>query len=141
MRWTVIVPFLFLFAVGCGLLRLLIGLTAAEAAYAAAESGAVAAWTIADSEACAIWQTAADAAWYATPWKFLGQLCRKAGLGDEPRRVLAELSELRTVDVILSTKTGPKLRTRCTTQPTAHQKTLLDHMGWKLPESLRPMEM
>ncbi len=33
------------------------------------------------------------------PWKFLGQLCHRAGLGDEPRRVLQELSELRVVEV------------------------------------------
>lgn len=74
-------------------------------------------------------------------WKFLGQLCRKAGLGDEPRRVLAELSQLRTVDVILPTRNGPELRHRCITQPTALQKILLDHLGWKLPESLRQMEL
>ena len=74
-------------------------------------------------------------------WKFPGQLCRKAGLGDEPRRVLAELSELRAVDVILPTKDGPEIRTRCIAQPTPHQKILLDHLDWKLPESLHPSEL
>ena len=34
-------------------------------------------------------------------WKTLAQLCRRAGLGDEPRRVFDELGELRMVDVIL----------------------------------------
>ncbi|MEW5918956.1 MAG: IS1634 family transposase [Gemmatimonadota bacterium] len=74
-------------------------------------------------------------------WKFLGQLCQKAGLGDEPRRVLAELSELRTVDVVLTTTTGQELRTRCITQPTDHQKILLEHLGWELPKTLRPTPM
>jgi transposase len=74
-------------------------------------------------------------------WKFLGQLCMKAGLGDEPRRVLAELSELRTVDVVLATKDGREIRTRCITQPTDHQKILLQHLGWELPKSLRPIQM
>lgn len=74
-------------------------------------------------------------------WKFLGQLCQKAGLGDEPRRVLAELSELRTVDVVLTTKTGQELRTRCITQPTDHQKILLEHLGWELPKTLRQTPM
>jgi hypothetical protein len=74
-------------------------------------------------------------------WKFLGQLCVKAGLGDEPRRVLAELSELRTVDVVLTAKDGREIRTRCITQPTDHQKIILDRLGWELPKSLRPIQM
>src|SRR3990172_3956734 len=36
-------------------------------------------------------------------WKTLGQLCRQAGLGDEPRRVLDELAEIRLVHVVLPT--------------------------------------
>src|SRR5882672_707895 len=39
-------------------------------------------------------------------WKTLGQLCRQAGLGDEPRRVLDELAEIRLVDVVLPTRDG-----------------------------------
>src|SRR5208283_5354815 len=69
-------------------------------------------------------------------WKFLGQLCQKAGLGDEPRRVLAELSELRAVDVILPTKDGGELRTRCVTQPSDHQNILLNHLDLELPGRL-----
>ena len=69
-------------------------------------------------------------------WKFLGQLCQRAGLGDEPRRVLDELSELRVVDVILPTKDGCELRTRCVTQPSDHQKILLQRLGLELPTCL-----
>jgi transposase len=69
-------------------------------------------------------------------WKFLGQLCQKAGLGNEPRRVLEELSELRAVDVVLTTKAGHDIRTHCVTQPSDHQKILLDRLGWKLPGRL-----
>ena len=65
----------------------------------------------------------------------------KAGLGDEPRRVLAELSELRTVDVVLVTKDGREIRTRCITQPADHQKIILEHLGWELPTSLRSIQM
>lgn len=32
-------------------------------------------------------------------WRRLGQMCQAAGLGDEPRKVFAELSELAVVDV------------------------------------------
>jgi transposase len=74
-------------------------------------------------------------------WKFLGQLCRKAGLGDEPRRVLAELSELRSVDVLLPTKDGRELRTRCVTRPSDHQKILLNQLGFKLPGRLHPTDL
>ncbi len=74
-------------------------------------------------------------------WKFLGQLCQKAGLGDEPRRVLAELGELRAVDVILLTKEGRELRTRCITQPSEHQKILLDHLGLELPGRLHSTDL
>ncbi len=74
-------------------------------------------------------------------WKFLGQLCQKAGLGDEPRRMLAELGELRAVDVILLTKEGRELRTRCITQPSEHQKILLDHLGLELPGRLHSTDL
>jgi transposase len=74
-------------------------------------------------------------------WKFLGQLCQKAGLGNEPRRVLAELSELRVVDVVLPTKDGCELRMRCVTQPSDHQKILLERLGWELPSHLHSSEL
>jgi transposase len=74
-------------------------------------------------------------------WKFLGQLCAKAGLGHEPRRVLSELSELRAVDVVLCTRDGQQIRTRCLTQPTDHQKILLNQLGWELPNQLHPIQM
>ena len=74
-------------------------------------------------------------------WKFLGQLRHRAGLGDEPRRVLAELAELRAVDVVLPTKDGPEIRTRCVTQPTDHQKTLLDCRGPTLPKKKKKIDL
>ena len=74
-------------------------------------------------------------------WKFLGQLCQKAGLGNEPRRVLDELSELRAVDVVLTTKDGRELRTRCVTQPSDHQKILLERLGWELPGRLSQYDL
>jgi hypothetical protein len=50
--------------------------------------------------------------------------------------VLAELSELRVVDVVLPTKDGCEIRTRCVTQPSAHQKILLERLGLELPAHL-----
>jgi len=71
----------------------------------------------------------------------LGQLCRNAGLGDEPRRVISELSEIRLVDVVLPTKGGPEIRTSCVSRPTEHQKILLDKLGLRLPTRIRTQEM
>lgn len=70
-------------------------------------------------------------------WKTLGQLCVRAGLGDEPRRVLAELSDIRMVDVVLPTDTGHEIRSRCVARPSEHQRILLDKMGLKLPTRIR----
>ena len=74
-------------------------------------------------------------------WKTLAQLCRRAGLGDEPRRVFDELKELRVMDVILPTSEGIELRRRCVSRPTEHQSILLDRLGLKLPKYLEITEM
>jgi transposase len=66
-------------------------------------------------------------------WKTLGRLCARAGLGDEPRRVLKELSSINLVDVILPTKGGPELKRSCVAVPNPHQRILLDKLGMKLP--------
>jgi transposase len=74
-------------------------------------------------------------------WKALGQMCRRAGLGDEPRRVFAELSEIKTVDVVLPTSTGATIRKRCVTRPTDHQAILLQRLGLHLPTHTRLITM
>jgi transposase len=74
-------------------------------------------------------------------WRVLGEECKRAGLGEEPRRVLAELSELRLVDVVLPTDTGKEIRTRCVTRPSEHQKIILDRLGLRLPARLKSTTM
>jgi transposase len=69
-------------------------------------------------------------------WKTLGQMCRRAGLGDEPRRVLDDLSRIRLVDVVLQTRDGREIRRRCVTRPDEHQAILLHRLGLTLPEYL-----
>jgi transposase len=66
-------------------------------------------------------------------WKTLHQWVRAAGLGDEPRRVLDELSKINMVDVVLPTRCGTEIRRCCITQPTQHQAILLQRMGLPLP--------
>jgi transposase len=74
-------------------------------------------------------------------WKTLAQLCRSAGLGDEPRRVLAELGELRVMDVVLPTSEGIEIRRRCVSRPNEHQAILLHRLGLQLPRYLQTTEM
>ena len=66
-------------------------------------------------------------------WKTLEAQCRQTGLGDEPRQVFRELSEIALVDVVLPTRTGVTLRKRCIGQPNQHQLLLLQHLGLRLP--------
>jgi len=66
-------------------------------------------------------------------WKTLEAQCRQAGLGDEPRKVFGELSEIALVDVILPTRKGVTLRKRCIGQPNLYQLVLLQHLGLRLP--------
>lgn len=70
-------------------------------------------------------------------WKTLAAMCQRAGLGDEPRRVLEEISQIRSIDVILPTKSSVEIRKRCVTKPTDHQAILLHHLGLTLPSSLK----
>jgi len=66
-------------------------------------------------------------------WKTLEAQCRQAGLGDEPRKVFSELSEIALVDVVLPTRNGVILRKRCIGQPNQHQLILLQRLGLRLP--------
>lgn len=74
-------------------------------------------------------------------WKTLSQMCQRAGLGDEPRKVLDEISQIQMVDVVLPTKSGVNIRRRCVAQPTKHQAILLQKLGLTLPAHLESYEM
>jgi transposase len=74
-------------------------------------------------------------------WKTMGQCCRQAGLGDEPRRVFDELARIKLVDVLLPTKSGHTIRKRCVSRPSDHQAILLHRLGWSLPTSLEVTDM
>lgn len=74
-------------------------------------------------------------------WKTLAGFCQQAGLGDEPRRVLDELSEVRAVDVVLPTRQGTEIRRRCVTRPTDHQAILLQRLQLRLPQQINFTEM
>lgn len=74
-------------------------------------------------------------------WKTLAGLCQHAGLGDEPRRVLHELEDIRVVDVVLPTRQGAEIRQRCVTKPSEHQQILLHQLRLNVPSRLKTYEM
>ena len=67
-------------------------------------------------------------------WKALEGLCRQAGLGDEPRKIFHELSQIKLTDVILPTRNGKEIRLRCVGTPTQHQRILLQKLKLNLPQ-------
>ena len=80
--------------------------------------------------------TAVPAGFDPVVWKAFGQMCRQAGLGDEPRRVLSELGRIKLVDVVMPTRAGTEIRRRCVTRPDDHQAILLQRLGLTLPSHL-----
>jgi transposase len=74
-------------------------------------------------------------------WKTLAQMCKAAGLGSEPRKVIDELSGIKMVDVVLPTRSGVELRRRVVSRPTREQAILLDRLRLRLPSRATMPEM
>jgi transposase len=58
-------------------------------------------------------------------WKCLAQMCKQNGLGDEPRKVIDEISRIKLTDVILPTRDGIEIKLHCVSKPDKHQQILL----------------
>jgi len=69
-------------------------------------------------------------------YKCLAQLCKKNGLGDEPRKVIDEIKRIKLTDVILPTKKRIEIKLHCVSQPEPHQKILLQRLNIKMPTRL-----
>jgi transposase len=74
-------------------------------------------------------------------WKTLGQMCKAAGLGDEPRKIFDEIAAVQVVDVVLPTRCGQEIHKRCVGKPTEHQAILLHKLGLSLPRSLEMIDL
>jgi hypothetical protein len=70
-------------------------------------------------------------------WKMLGQVCKRAGLGNEPRKVFDEIAHIKVVDVILNTKEGTTITKRCISHPTKAQSALLQKLNLHLPQYMK----
>ncbi len=53
-------------------------------------------------------------------WKVLAQMCKYAGLRNEPRKIVEEIRNLTLVDVVLPTRKGIEIRLRCVSKPEQH---------------------
>jgi transposase len=73
-------------------------------------------------------------------WKTLQQWQSRAGLGNSPRTIFSELSRIQCADIVLPLADGSKrqLRIRCVIRPEREQALLLQYLGLKLPERLKP---
>lgn len=69
-------------------------------------------------------------------WKTFGLMCKKAGLGDEPRRVFDEIKKVCMIDVVLTTEEGKEMKVRTVARPEKPFQILLHRLGLKLPERL-----
>ncbi|MBI4331241.1 MAG: hypothetical protein HY673_08170 [Chloroflexi bacterium] len=74
-------------------------------------------------------------------WKMLGQMCRRAGLGDEPRRVFDEIAQIKVVDVVMPTRQGIIITKRCIAQPPPAQAVLLQRLHLNLPQRIRIQQL
>jgi transposase len=74
-------------------------------------------------------------------WKMLGQMCKRAGLGNEPRKVFDEIGQIKVVDVVLPTKQGTTITKRCISQPTKAQSVLLQKLNLHLPQYMKTYKL
>jgi len=69
-------------------------------------------------------------------WKCFAQMCKYAGLGNEPRTVIEEIKNLTLVDVVLVTRTREEIRLRCVSKPEQHLAILLQKLNLRPPQRL-----
>ena len=70
-------------------------------------------------------------------WKCFAQMCKHAGLGTEPRKVIQEIKKLTLMDVVLPTKSGIDIRLQCISKPEALLNILLHKLKLHPPERLQ----
>lgn len=67
-------------------------------------------------------------------WCCMAQLCKQAGLGNQPRKVLNELKNIVMTDVVLPTRCGIDVTLRCVARPEKHLEILLQKLNLNIPE-------
>jgi transposase len=72
-------------------------------------------------------------------WRALQKWMEESGLGTAPRKLLEEMAEIRSLDIVLPTRAGAPLRLRAVTKPEPHLAILLQRLGLPLPN--RPKQI
>ena len=54
-------------------------------------------------------------------------------LGTAPRKLLEQMAEVRSLDIVLPTATGTEIRLRTVSRPDTHLAILLQKLGLPLP--------
>lgn len=73
-------------------------------------------------------------------YRTLSQWMQARGLGNSPRKLIGELANIRSLDVILPLQEGPELRLRCVSEPEKSQQILLDRLGIHPPRRINRMK-
>lgn len=66
-------------------------------------------------------------------WRTLQQWMEVCGLGTAPRKLLQEMAEIRSVDIVLPTGANKEIRLRTVTRPEQHLAILLQKLDLPLP--------
>jgi transposase len=66
-------------------------------------------------------------------WRTLQQWMHGSGLGTAPRKLLEEMAEIRSLDVVLPTGIGKEIRLRTVSKPEPHLAILLQKLELPLP--------
>jgi transposase len=66
-------------------------------------------------------------------WRTLQQWMEGCGLGTAPRKLLEEMAEVRSMDVVLPTRAGQPIRLRTVSRPEKHLAILLQRLDLPLP--------
>jgi transposase len=74
-------------------------------------------------------------------WRTLQHWMQTAGLGAAPRKLLEEMAEIRSLDVILPTDAGTDLRLRPVSRPETHLAILLQKLDLPLPNKPKTIKM
>jgi transposase len=69
-------------------------------------------------------------------WKCFGQMCKRSGLGNEPRLVIEEIKNLTLIDVVLLTRRQIEIKFRCISQPEPPLAFLMQKLYLKPPDRL-----
>jgi transposase len=70
-------------------------------------------------------------------WKCFAQMCKNAGLGNEPRKVIEEIKQLTMMDILLPTRNGINIRLRCVSKPDPPLQILLQRLKLNPPQRLQ----